>query len=327
MPFCPPVERTPGGFYLKPERSGSVAWEWDNSEKLMQTPRQICRDTVFFEFKKPNQEIESLQSCAGIAITHDKKEKECVQWNWSGDGRIFKVPVDILQYMPDTSMFRDVVACISQLYREQKYPPDYQIATSYRQIADNLGLSWNGGLPKEIGDLLTFAKYFTIDNMRIITELNKDGTIKNSELRAFGFIAEWGREDITNGIKIPENKAKVLINLTKTYADMIKNLVPAPVPVEALIQARTAPRRLIGTTKNMVYRLAARVPQQKITYNTDTLRNIMGISSKTRSDKALKTIDRVLQILYPIMIRDFDLTKDKATVFLAGKLTGGKTDI
>jgi hypothetical protein len=305
-----------------------MAWEWENSEKIIHTPRQICRDTVYFDFKKPREKKELLQSNAALAfLRNNKKMEKCARWNWPGDGRVFLIPVDMLQYMPETSMFRDVIACISQIYREQGYPNNCLITTSYRQIADSLGLSWHGGLSREISSLLTFAKYFTIENMKIVTELNKDGTIKNSEFRTFGFVAEWGREDITNGVKIPENKAKVLIDLTKTYADMIKNLVPAPVPVEALIQARTAPRRLISPAKNMIYRLAARVPQQKITYSTDTLRNILGISSKTRSDKALKTIDSVFQTLYPVMVRDFDLTKDKVTVLLAGKLMGGKTDV
>ena len=306
-----------GGYFLQLE----------GLNQILHTPRQICRDTNIFEFAKPQKNINNLKSHASLASTHfGRTQIECVKWKWPDDSRVFLVPTDMVPYLPNSSMFRDVIAYISHEYRKQKYPVDCQIITTYRSIADGIGLSWHGGLAVEISNLLTFARVFTVDKMRIITELAKDGTVQNSIKSTFGFISSWDTEDIVNGKKIPENKAKILITVTRTYADMIEKLIPAPVPVDALIQARKAPRRLIPATKNMVYRLAARVPQRKVTYNIDTLRSAMGISPKTRPDKVLKTIDRVLEVLYPIMVYDFILTKDKATIILAGKLVGGKTD-
>ena len=91
-----------------------MPWKWENSEKTLTLPVDFCRDQFIFDTDTPRQSIETLT-----------KDQNQASWSRKGDvnERCFYVPVDLINNFPTNSnLFRDTIACVTQLYLDQSCP-------------------------------------------------------------------------------------------------------------------------------------------------------------------------------------------------------------
>lgn len=290
-----------------------MPWMWENSAKTLTLPVDFCRDQFIFDTDTPRQSIETLT-----------KDQNQASWSRKGDisERCFYIPVDLVDKFPKNSnLFRDTIACVTQLYADSQYPESNIITSSIRQIIGNMGLAYSGERAAQIEEALIFARFYTVSHQPIYKTVNGKNIKYDS---TFGFIESIDKEIEINGIPVKPSVAKTKITINGNYAQILRNqkLPKAPIPVAALEKANQAPRRLITPAKNLVYRLAARVPEIKTAYKISTLAEIMGFKTN-RKDRLIKSINNTVEILYPIMIHDYYIEDDKYIISLAGRKVVG----
>lgn len=285
-----------------------MPWEWENSKNTVTLPVSFCRDTEVFDVSYLNQPEKKIK------MLNPGPDQE--HWKWPGsDGRIFQIPVDVYQYLPKNgNLVRDVIGYISQQYidTQNKY-----IKTTLRQIAKGIGLSINGERAKELDYSLSYAKGLTICRQRIKTIINGQ---EHVQLVDFSFIKKVIRTIEIDGVKIHPSAVKTEIIIDEDYACILDNYKKprAPIPVAALEKANQSPPRQITPIKNLIYRIAARVPLTIVEYRTETLIEILGLKT-VRRDRLQKSVNNIIEALYPIMISDYRYENDKYIISLAGK--------
>ncbi|MBE3585366.1 MAG: hypothetical protein IMW94_04235 [Thermoanaerobacter sp.] len=312
----------PGGGFLDAAATTAAAvpvgvgavkkgWEWDCGGRVLYVSRDLARDRNMFRVPP-----EGYQKEANI---HTGEIQDVVTWRWPGDDRVFLVPIELFQAASLGGMIRDIISATGQIYRDQHFPEDRIITTSFRKIADVIGLEFNGRVADELETCLAYARSFTVYNHPVISQLNKDGTVKKRSKVTFGFVDCVARVDILDGKPVPKNRAPIEITISNLYATALKELPPAPLPCAALEAAHKAPRKLRPAIKNIAYFLAARVPSKKIKLLIPTILEVMGYGRKDgRIDRCRKPIENVLSKLYSIMIEDYNYTNDGYEIILAG---------
>jgi len=285
-----------------------MAWKWENSKSTTVLPVDFCRDRYVFDIPLVSDKIDDYSS-----------EDKVFTWQRGNDQRYFSVPTNLItQLSVNNNLFRDIIACISQLYLNAKCPDTNTITTSIRGIANSIGISINGKKFKEIENILTFARYYTIHN-QLLRRVEEKKIVEYST--TFSFIKSVLKETMINGKEVNPRGAKTHIKLNDIYAAILseKRLPKAPIPVAALQAANKAPRRLITPAKNLIYRLAARVPRGEVEYSLLTLKDILGFREKRR-DRLIHSIENILEIIYPVMINDFkyDSRNEKYILSLSG---------
>lgn len=282
-----------------------MAWEWDNSEKQLFTPVVICRQPELFD-------------TTSLKNNEFRVDGNFIAWEWPGDTPILTIPKTALDQLPDIlpssdSALRDIIAYFSTLYRLQRYPEDNEIYTSFREIADSVGIAWWRTRRYEIEDMLLFAKMIAVKKYLFKTIDPRTKQITTEEV-TFGFVNDYGwiKDDLGNNETIPTH-ATLRVALNKYFTRLIRETPIAPVPVEALFEAQKAPNRIIPIAKNIVYRLAARVPPKKpVEYLFDAkFKQQVGISPNRRNDKARETFERAVKYIEPIMLYNFDYIKNE----------------
>jgi hypothetical protein len=294
-------------------------WKWNTDGKVITCEANMARDRHMF--RVPPEGLPATERL------HSGERVDVVTWQWPGDERVFLIPTEICHYMAaHGGLIRDVIAMAGQLYRDQHYPSDLKTHSSLRRIADGVGLSWNSRVADDLDDCLGFARLYTIRHQEIVTALNKNGTVKSTEIKTFGFINSVSRPGIVDGKRVPKNKALYTIELSDIYATTLRTLPAAPLPVAALEVAHSAPRRVAPTIKNLAYHLSARVPQSKIRLLLPTIREIAGLAERKdgRIDKTKRAIENALERLRPVMVSDFNFVEDGYTIILAGHLMKNK---
>ncbi len=288
-----------------------MPWKWENSEKTLILPVDFCRDQFIFDTDTPRQNT--------AALTPDQNQ---VSWTRKGDTneRCFYVPVDLINNFPvNSNLFRDTIACVTQLYIDQSCPSSNIIASSIRQIADNMGIACNGDRAREIEESLVFARFYTVAHQPLY-KIEKGKTIKYDS--TFGFVNSVSKEVAIDGVPVSPKSAKTIIEINNIYAQIIKDkkLPKAPVPVAALRKANQGPRRLITPTKNLVYSLSALAPKIEIEYSLEKIKQITGFREE-RHDRLRKSIENVLTQLFPVMLSNytFDTKNQKYMITLAAK--------
>lgn len=252
---------------------------------------------------------------------HSGEHMDVYAWRWEGDGRVFLVPLELFEKgIGPSGLARDIISWSAQAFRDNQFPNDRNIYSSGKRIAESIGLAWNGRNCQAIDDVIGFARYFTIQNYRIIKSVNKKGEVLEEEYVNFGFFDETARIGVRNGIRYAPNKRPYRIQLSTRYADAVRNFPPAPIPVAALEAAHAAPWRTQNAVKNMAYHLAARVPAQEVRLLIPTLQEILVLHGN-RIDKARKTIENVLTMLHPVMVKDFQFSDNGYNIQLSGKNT------
>jgi hypothetical protein len=289
-----------------------MPWEWENSESTVTLPVSLCRDLYIFDVDTPRQNLDTLV---------DRAKNGMLEWQRKSDkdDRYFYIPVTIIDLLPKSSnLFRDVMACISQMYVDSGYPESKIIKTSLRQIADNMGLSFNGNRAEEINNALAFAKYYRIKPQTLYKVEGKN-TIKYE--REFIFIQGVDTEVEINGVPVNPKIAKKEIMLSDRYAQMLhKSLPKAPVPVAALRIANSAPRQLITPMKNFIYNLAALIPRSEPSFSLEKLRAITGYR-QTRTDRLRMSLENLFDYLTPDIIEYFYIEDKGKYIFkYAGQL-------
>ena len=306
-----------------PVMGGTVkkGWEWDYGGRVMYVTRDVARDRNIFRVPS-----EGYQKEKNI---HTGEIRDVVTWRWPGDERVFLVPIDLFQVASLGGMIRDVVSATGQIYRDQHFPENRIITTSFRKIADIIGLEFNGRVADELELCLAYARSFTVYNHPVITQLNKDGTIKKRSKVTFGFVDCVARVDILNGKPVPKNRAPIEITISNLYAAALKELPPAPLPCAALEAAHKAPRKLRPAIKNMAYFLAARVPAKKVKLLVPTMLEVMGYSGRkdNRMDRCRKPIENVLSKLHSIMVENYYYTNDGYEIILAGNPINSRNNV
>lgn len=289
-----------------------MAWEWERSRDTVTLPVGFCRDQYLFDTDTPRQNMELLAQA---------KEQGRVSWQRKGDDRYFYIPTALINSLPVSSnLFRDTIACVSQMYIDHNYPDNNVITSSLRQIADNMGITFNGDRAQEIDDILAFARFYTIQGQSLY-KIQKGITIKYES--TFGFIEYVNKEISIDGVLINPKVARTQIKINDIYAQILKDkkLPKAPVPVSALQKANQAPRRLITPTKNLIYNLSALIPKNEVEYSIIKLKEITGYK-ENRKDRLRKSIENVINQLYPVMISDYQYMpdSDKYIIKYAGQL-------
>ncbi|SMB96043.1 hypothetical protein SAMN00808754_1388 [Thermanaeromonas toyohensis ToBE] len=295
-------------------------WEWDCGDPVLLVDRNVARDVKLTR-------VPPKGNVVGATAMHTGEEVDAIAWKWPDDGRVFLVPRELLrQLKPTMPLVRDVIVAAGHLYRTSGYPENRVIETSYRQLAQTLALSWTGKLvadkEKVIGPLemaLTLARWLTIKGQPVIRRVDQHGRIEEISYETFGFIDRVSRIAVRNGRELPVNKQPLEIELSAMYTLMLEMLPAVPFPVKALEAAHRAPRRLRTATKNLAYYLAGRVPLEKITLAVSTLADITGFRNSHRTELR-RSVERVVGILNPIMIRDYYVEGDVYVFELAGRL-------
>lgn len=291
---------------------GKQGWQWDNEGEIIYVSRNMARDRNMF--RVPSKGLKKREQ-----VLHNGEVQDVVSWQWPGDERVFLVPTELFHVARLGGLVRDVISVSGQLFREQGFP--VHIITSYRKIAELLGLSFNGRVADEIEMCFAYARCFTVKNHPVIAQIDKTGKVKKQDIVTFGFIDYVARADIRDGKKIPKNRAPVSIVLSALYATALRELPSSPLPVAALEAAHRAPWKLVVPAKNLVYYLASRVPMREIRLLLPTIRDILGF--KERSDGKLArtrhAIENTLNILYPVMIDDYQYSDDGYNITLSGK--------
>lgn len=288
-----------------------MGWKWEHSENTTTLPVDFCRDLYIFDMQYVNSKLSRIPA-----------EDNKVIWQRTDDKRCFLIPIDIINQLPNNNLFRDIIACISQMYLDDKCPNSNVIITSIRKLADNIGIAINGEKSKEIEDVLRFARLYTIYNQSI-RKIQNGKIIQCSA--TFGFIESVVKETQVDGKQINSRLAKNHIKLNDIYAGILREsrIPKAPIPVSALQAANRAKRKLITPSKNLIYRLAALVPPKKPTveFSIVKLREVIGYR-ETRKDRLKRSIENVLEVLYPVMIRDYiyEDRNQKYIITLSGSL-------
>ncbi|MCL6478822.1 MAG: hypothetical protein K6T65_10435 [Peptococcaceae bacterium] len=250
---------------------------------------------------------------------HSGEHMDVYAWRWEGDERVFLVPLELFEKgVGPSGLARDVISWAAQAFRDEHFPDDRNVYSSGKKIAESIGLAWNGRNCQAIDDVIGFARYFTIQNYRVVKKVNKKGEVIEEELVNFGFFDETARIGMRNGVRYAPNRRPYRIQLSSRYADAVKNFPPAPVPVAALEAAHAAPWRVQDAVKNIAYHLAARVPAQEVRLLVSTLQEIMLLSG-SRMDKTRKAIENVLSTLYPVMVKDYQFSNGGYNILLSGK--------
>ena len=283
-----------------------MAYKWTNSEKTVALPVGFCRDPYIFNTETSSQNTKQLKN-------------ELVWWI-PNDGRFFLIPVDFVNYFPvNNNVFRDTIACISQLYIASGFPENKVIETSLRQLTDNMGLAFNGNRAEEIDRILSFASFYKIKQQRL-HKIDKGKVIEYES--EFSFLQAVDKVVAIDGVPVNLKTAKKEIMLSDKYADILKNgrLPKAPVPVLALEIANNSPRPLITPMKNFVYNLAALIPRENPSYSLETLKKITGYK-QTRKDRLRKSLENLFDYLTPNIIKyNYDKEKEKYIFEYAGEL-------
>lgn len=285
-----------------------MAWEWENSERQLTAPVILCRQPELFDLSK-------------VRSADYKTGDKLISWQWQGNTPIFAMPKHAISLIPTSdSAFRDLIAYCATIYRDQRCPADNHIYTSFRQIADSIGINWWKTTSKEIEEMLLLASMLKVVNMPVNT-IKNGKTVK--EVATFGFVTKYMREVEHNSKSIKPAYATLTIVLEDIFSRVIKDSPIAPVPVEALIAAKQAPNRLIPVAKNIVYRLAARTPhtEAKYAFNNDFKRQV-GISPTRRNDRARKTLETAISYIEPIMLANYNYDSETNTYHF--KLRGKK---
>ena len=287
-------------------------WEWECGGKIIFAERNTARDVKLCQ--SPREGVKK------VSTLHTGEKIQVVSWQWPGDSRVFIVPAEILEILATyMTLTKDVIITAGHLYREQHYPNNRMIETSYRQLAELLGLEWAGKrLINDLSNALTLARWLTIHNHPVIRKLYPNGRVREFSRDTFGFIDRVSRIEIREGRKIPRNKQPLEIVISEMYASAIKKMPAAPVPVAAIEAAHKAPQRLRTPVKNLTYYLASRVPLERVKLSILTLADVLGYKSQ-RKDKLRRATDNVVNILYGIVIRDYISENDIYTFVLAGK--------
>lgn len=286
------------------------SWEWQHGGREIMVQRDVARDR--YMFKTPTQGYSGKK-----ANLHTGEVQEVVTWQWPGDERVFLVPAELFHVARLGGLVRDLVSAVGQLYRDQGFPAQGLVTTSYRKIAELLCLSFNGRVADEIEMCFAYARCFTIQNHPIIVQLDKTGKVKRRDKVTFGFIDYVARTDILDGKPISKNRAPVTVAISRLYAAALRELPPVPFPVTAFEAAHRAPWRIQDAVKNMAYHLAGRVPCKKIRLMLSTIQEIL--NRESRPDKTRKTADAIFKVLSPAMIRDFNYVDGGYDIYLSGK--------
>lgn len=294
------------------------SWQWDCEGNLLLAERNVARDPKISRI--PEKGLEET------GITHTGEKLPVITWRWPGDNRIFAVPKEILGVLShNISLSRDVIIVLGHLFREQHYPKDRIIETSFHELAGKLCLEWAGGrLVSDLEDAILIARWLTIKNHPVIKKIYPDGRVREKVNLTYGFVNYYEKVTVMEGKNLPRNKQPLRICLSELYAFAIKNLPAAPIPVAALEAAHKAPQKLRTPAKSLTYYLASRVPLEKIQLSLSTLADILGYQSQ-RKDKLRLACENVLKVLHPIMIRDFQSQNDIFTIVLAGKTVSDPT--
>lgn len=295
-----------------------MAWKWNNSEKTNMLPVNFCRDQNLFDLTYPN--------LPEMKEKMENHQLDNIIWSWpTSDGRQIRLPSEIVNYLPQNgNLVRDVVGYVSQCHIDQLNNPIIQ--TNYHKISEGIGLAYNSDKIQEIKYALGYAKSLQICNQTIYTVENGK-TVKS--IVDFNFIDWIQRIEEIDGIAIPHNQIKTRIKISDIYGNILQNNKgpKAPIPVAALEKANKSVPKYISPAKNLIYRLAARVPKTKFDYKYDKLANIIGFKT-TRKDRLFNSINNTIEILYPIMVADYnyDPVEDKYLITLAGHLTPNDRD-
>ncbi|WP_027716922.1 hypothetical protein [Desulfovirgula thermocuniculi] len=298
--------------------AGAGRWEWDCGGKVLLVEKNAARDSALA--RVPEEGIEKTTT------THTGEKVTAVTWQWEGDKRVFLIPANILEtFITAAPLARDLILIVSHMYREQGFPADRVVVTSYRKLAENLGLAWGGTTTREdLENALLVARWYTIQNHPVIRKI-QGGKVKEKGEITFGFISWWERLTMVDGRNIPRNKQPLRICLTEPYAWAIVHLPPAPVPALALEAAHKAPRRLKTPVKNLIYYLAARVPLERVSLSTNTLAEILGFQNSHRTE-LIRSIENVIKVLHPVMVKNYDRKDDVYEIHLTGKAVPQKGD-
>ncbi len=296
------------------EKGKERGWQWECGSEILHIDRNIARDRNMFAVPL----IDDPPISQGQL--HNGQVVGVVAWQWPGDDRVFLVPAELFYVTRLGGLVRDVISATGQLYRDQGFPA--QVTTSYRKIAELLGLSFNGRVANEIEMCFAYARCFTVQNHPIIIQLDKTGKVRKQDKVVFGFIDYIARADIRDGKKIPKNRAPINIVLSNLYATALRELPPAPLPVAALEAAHRAPWKLATPAKNLAYYLAARVPMREIRLLLPTLRDILGFTERSdgKTTRTRKAIENVMNILYSVMISDYQYADDGYNITLSGNI-------
>lgn len=297
-------------------------WQWEyniENQQCLHVNRDIARDRKMFLM--PDKDNIIIQKNR----IHTGEIKEVVVWRWGTgerfkyDDRIYLIPVKLFDSVKLDGLVRDVIAWCGQTYRDQCFPDDLRITATLRQIANGIGMAWNSRVATQLDDILAYARFFTIQNYRIIDELAKNGEVKKQRRVTFGFLDMIGRVTTYDGKTLSRNKQWYEIDISKMYATALRILPSAPLPIAAIEAAHTAPWRMQGAMKNMAYHLAARVPTQEVRLLIPTLQEIL-CRKPEKECKFRKTVESVLTYLNPVIVRDFSFNEGGYNITLNGKI-------
>lgn len=290
--------------------------------------RDLARDRYLFT---PPREARKEQTEAPIDL-HDahRIDQPGLRWEWPGDGRVFLLPIDLAERAGLLGLTRDVVAYLTRCYvMEQRYTSDREIRFYMRELANVLGLTWRGKDTIEaLAHALDLGRSLTVRNMPVRVKTSIPTNRARTKFRevieikriTFGFLDSWGRTATINGKPIPENKQPCFAHLSHYYQLMLDKFPVAPVPAAAIEAANNAPPRIRGAAKNMAYHLAARVPTPdgQVRLLLSTLQEICHIQGYRWPSEIRKSLEKVMGILHPVMIRDFCYERDGYNILLAG---------
>lgn len=316
--------------------SGVPKWEWECGGKMLLVNRDIARDRLLFASPKGNQEATE----APIDL-HDgtRIDQPGLSWEWPGDGRVFLIPLELAERAGLLGLTRDVVAYLTRCYViEQREGSDNEIHFHMRELANALGLTWRGRDTVEaLTHALDLGRALTVRNMpvRVKTRVptNRERTkfkeVVEVKRITFGFLDGWGRTVMRDGKPIPINKQPCSALLSRWYQHMLDKFPVAPVPAAAIEAANNAPARIRGAVKNLAYHLAARVPapEGKVRLLLPTLQEICHIGGYRWPSEICKSLENVMKILHPTLIRDFHYEKDGYDIFLAGTVKNNKIEL
>lgn len=272
-------------------------------EKFLRAERNTARDTKLAQIPATGTEK--------TAKMRTGETTKVVTWQWQKENRVFVIPQKMAEALNELPFTRDVILAVGHIYRIQGCPPDCKIRTTAREIANVLGLKWEGSLGGKIEDALTLARMLTIQNT---TKKYKKSKVWYEKIEVYGFIDGWTRVKTKNGKPIPENKQPLVIQLSEEFAEAIKNSPLISVPVAAIEAARKAPARCRTAAKNILFYLASLQPLDFVTISEEKLLEVSGISS--RKDKAHKSLATCLKTLEGVFVKKWEKEGDKYHISL-----------
>lgn len=314
-------------------------WEWDCGGKMLLMNRDLARDRLLFSPPRDDNDNQITLGKLEAPIdlhTGEKLEQRGLYWKWPGDGRVFLIPLDLAERAGLLGLARDVVAYLTRCYvLEQRGTGDKEIEFYIHELADALGLAWRGRDTVEaLSRALDLGRALTVRNMpvRVKTKVpaNKNRTkfkeVVEVKQITFGFLDGWGRTVMRDGRPIPKNKQPCSAFLSRWYQHMLDKFPVAPVPAAAIEAANNAPARIRGAVKNLAYHLAARVPapEGKVRLLLTTLQEICHTNGYRWPSEIRKSLENIMKILHPTLIRDFSYKKNGYNIILAGTIRSDK---